>query len=441
VTSTLRSVAHRFSWIASATVFVSAAVVLSLVSKVALADEARPDRPARPSLFLSCPLECFDAYLRQELSYFDFSRDPYRADFTLVVVRQPGGSGGERFTVALSRRTPEPRATPEPPRSFSVPFGTPPHTARGQLLQSVLRMLRDELHDTGHDAAFELSLPRRDGSTLSALSDPWDYWVIMPELRAEGEGGSGYHFVEASSVLTVRRVTAESKFRLRGVYGRRWSSYRLEDGSRIYGDIYGWESRAMYAHSLGRRWALGAVVTGRANEFENLDGHLHGGPLVEFNVFPYSENASRQLRIAYQAGVWANWYLEENTAGLFREVRPYHALSLIADVNQPWGSVQLIGQANSFLNDPELYRLSTGVVLSLRLFEGFAVSLEGEGAFVRDLINLRKRPVTNNELLLWTVQQPTDYTFKFKFALTYAFGSVHNTIVNPRFARVDLDEE
>jgi hypothetical protein len=301
--------------------------------------------------------------------------------------------------------------------------------------------LHDQLHDSEQETDFELSLPRRDGSTLSTLKDPWDYWVLTPELRAEGEGGSGYYFVEASGVLTVRRITASQKLRLRAVYGRRWSGYRLEDASRIRGDIYGWESRAIYAHSLARRWALGAVVTGRANEFENLAGHVHGGPLVEFNFFPYTENASRQLRIAYQAGIWANWYLERNRAGRAHDFPPYHALSLVADLNQPWGSVQWIGQLNGFLNDKDRYRVSTGVVLSLRLFEGFAINLEGEAAYVRDLINLRQRAVSNNELLLWTAQQPTTYTFEFKVALTYAFGSVHNTIVNPRFARVDLDEE
>jgi hypothetical protein len=396
---------------------------------------------APPSLFLSCPLECFDAYLRQELSYFDFARDPHRADITLVIARQAAGNGGERFTVVLSRRIPTPHADALAPRSFSLPAGAPPHAARGRLLQSILRLLRDELHDSAHEQAFELSLPPRDGKTLSALRDPWDYWVFMPELRAEGEGGSGYYFVETSGVVTIRRVTASSKFRLRGVYGRRWSSYRLEDASRIYGDIYGWETRAIYAHALGQRWALGAVVTGRANEFENLRGHIHGGPLLEFNVFPYTENALRQLRLAYQVGVWANWYIEPNSAGRTREVPPYHALSLIADVNQPWGSVQWVGQLNAFLNALDQYRVSTGVVLSLRLFEGLAVSLEGEAAYVRDLINLRQRPVSDEELLLWTAQQPTDFTFEFKFALTYAFGSVHNTIVNPRFARVDLDEE
>jgi hypothetical protein len=54
---------------------------------------------------------------------------------------------------------------------------------------------------------------------------------------------------------------------------------------------------------------------------------------------------------------------------------------------------------------------------------------------------LRRRQINDQELLLWTAQQPTRFTVEFEFAITYPLGSVHNTIVNPRFARVDLDEE
>jgi hypothetical protein len=394
----------------------------------------------RPSLFLSCPLECFDPYLRQELSYFDFARDPHIADYTLVVVRQPSGSGGERFTVTVSPRVPS-SLTPQAAQSFAVPSGTPAHAARQLLLQVILRTLRNELSGTLHETAFELSLPPRDGVALSTLDDPWNYWAIAPELGGSGEGGSGYYYGEVSGALTLRRVTELSKIRLRGSYARRLSSYRLEDNQRVRGDVYVMEGRALYAHSIGHHFALGGVVTGGANEFENQKGHVHGGPLAELNFFPYSENATRQLRLAYQAGAWANWYLERNEANLTREVRAYHALSLIADVNLPWGSIQWIGQANQFLDDPSRYRLSTGAILSLRLFEGLAFNLEGEAAYVRDLINIRKRTIDDVELLLWTAQQPTEFTLEFEFTLTYTFGSIHNTIVNPRFARVDLDEE
>jgi hypothetical protein len=113
----------------------------------------------------------------------------------------------------------------------------------------------------------------------------------------------------------------------------------------------------------------------------------------------------------------------------------------VIDVNQSWGSMQWIGQVNEFLDEPHQYRVSGGAILSIRLFEGLAISLEGKAALVRDLINLRQRSVTDNELLLWTVQQPTRFTFGGILSITYTFGSTHNTIVNPRFARVDLEEE
>ena len=407
------------------------------------AEEARAPRAmGRPSLFLSCPVACFEDFLRQDLSYFDFSRDPHRADFTFVVVRQKTGSGGERFTVTLSRRgAPPPGVAPTPTDSFAVPSGTPPDGARRALLQALLRLLQRELADTEHAAAFELVVPRREGDALSALHDPWDYWVLMPELKGAGEAVSEFYWASATGALTVRRITEPSKLRVRASYNHQFIGYELEDDSRISADLGKWDARALYAHALGKRWALGGVVTGRGSELENLRGHVHGGPLLELNVFPYAENASRQLRFAYQVGAWANWYYEANVEGLGRETRPYHALSAIVDLAQPWGSAQLIAQVNQLLDEADRYRVSGGVVLTLRLVEGLSLSLEGEAARVEDLLQLRRRQITDEELLLETAQQPTSFTLEGSLALTYAFGSTNNTIVNPRFARVDLDEE
>lgn len=396
---------------------------------------------ARPSLFMSCPLECFDSYLRQELSYFDIAQDPYRADFTIVVTRQQAGHGGERFTTRIARVTPRGPDTVGPSLQFSVPAGTPDVITRRKLLQSILQLLWAEFGETEHRVAFEFRLARRNGKTLSGLVDRWKYWVLAPEIRSDGEGGSGYYFVDLSAGLTVRRITDLQKFRLRASYSRRWSGYLLEDRSRARGDVDRWEVRGLYARSIGERWALGSIAVGRANEFENLKGHARGALLGEMNLFPYTENASRQLRVAYQAGLWFNAYVERSHAGLLREFRAFHALSVIADLNQGWGGIQWVGQVNHFLDRGGQYRLSTGVVLAVRLFAGMSLSLEGEAARVQDQINLRGRRVTDRELLLWTIEQPTGYLFESSLVLTYTFGSNHNTIVNPRFARVDLDED
>ena len=393
--------------------------------------------PPRPKIFLQCPQTCFESYLHEELSYFDFVRATDLADITLVVVRHPAGNGGERFTVRVTQT-----ATPiETTRTFTATASATDDDKRSELVQVALRALHAALQTTHHERAFQLRMPERDVEALSRRDDPWDYWVLAPELNGAADGEAGHYWAELTGALTVRRITAASKLRIRGSYTRSLSGYDLEEEGWLRGDIYGWDTRGLYALSLGRHWALGVTATTKVSELENLEGHVHSGPIAEANLFPYAESQRRQLRAAYQVGAWHNAYFEPNEAALTHETRAYHALSLIADINEPWGSVQWIGQLNSFVATPELYRLSTGAIITLELWRGLAFSLEGEAAYVRDLINLRGRAITDAELILWTAQQRTDYTFDAGVSFVYTFGSVHNTIVNPRFARVDVEEE
>ncbi|WP_437937131.1 hypothetical protein [Sorangium sp. So ce341] len=394
-----------------------------------------------PRLFLSCSDDCFDPYLRQQLSYFDFVRDVYLADIALVIVRRPAGTGGEQWTATLARRTSGRAFESRPPASVLSPPGAPAHAERDRLLQLILRLLVAELAGTPHGEAFKIGLPQRENLELSSLDDPWNYWVFAPAAWGSAEAGSGYYRLQAGGGAAVRRITEHSKVRLMGGYTRSLSSYRLEDGDRIFGDVYEWDGRALYAHSIGSHFALGGIFTAIGNEFENYRWHMHGGPVIEANLFPYQQNATRQLRFIYQVGAWASGYVEDNEAGLRYEQRPYHALSMIIDLNHAWGSVEWIGQVNEFLDDPELYRMSTGLTLSVRVFEGLTASIEGQFAWVRDLINLRGRTITDDELLLETAQQPTDFTSTASLSITYTFGSAHNTVVNPRFGRIDLEDE
>ncbi|MEY2936648.1 MAG: hypothetical protein RL033_7397 [Pseudomonadota bacterium] len=410
-------------------------------ASAALASAAKASA-ARPRLFLSCPSECFADYLRQELSYFDVVRDPHLDNvLTLLVVRQPSANGGERFSVTPHWTSLSGPASPLLTRSFVGAPGATEHALRQELLQLVLRALHVELASSAHESAFELRLRPRDAESLDHVLDPWDFWVFAPELSGNTEGESGRYFAQLKSSLNLWRITETNKLRFSAKHTLSLNGFRLEDGSRVRGVNSEWQLRALHALSLGEHWALGSVAEVAGSDYENLDLHIHYGPLVEFNIFPYADNASQQLRFAYQLGTWVNWYGEPNQQGKLRELHAYHALSVIADVNQPWGSWQWVGQLNSFLARPEQYRLSTGITLALRLVEGLALTLTGEAAVVRDLINLRGRNITDRELLLDTAQLPTSYTTMLELGITYTFGSVHNTIVNPRFGRVDLQED
>jgi hypothetical protein len=401
-----------------------------------------------PRLFLNCTVDCFEPYLRQALSYFDVVRDRYLAQYEILIAAQANGSGGTAYTVTLLTREtagalppPMDAAVVRGTRQATMPRGQSPSAFRERLLDAVLHLLYTETAGSRHQSQFRLSLSARSDDALAGLADRWDYWVIIPELTGEGEGGSGYHSVELGAAVTLRRITDRHKLRLRLGHWQAFTAFAFEDGSAISGNTHGVDASAVYARSLGEHFAVGATGTFRTSKYENLKLHAHYGPVVEANAFSYSQNATRQLRFVYQVGVWYNEYFEHNAHGRLSEVHYYHALSSIADVNQAWGSVQLAAQLNSFIRQPSLLRLSVGGQLTLLLLEGLGLQLEGETSWVKDQISVRQRALEDREILLFTAEQPTRFVFEFTLGLSYAFGSIHNTIVNPRFGRVDLAEE
>jgi hypothetical protein len=215
----------------------------------------------------------------------------------------------------------------------------------------------------------------------------------------------------------------------------------LEDDERASSHVNALTQRLVYANTLGRHWALGALAVGATNKYENSEYHLHGGPILEWNSFPYEENASRQLRLAYQVGAWYTNYYERTVFDRLEEIRPYHALSLIVDLNQAWGSVQSVLQANAFIEEPKRWRLAAGLTFTLSLVAGLALQFEGQIAWIHDQIGLRERELTDREIFLETRELEKTISLTAEFGFSYTFGSVHNTIVNPRFGRVDLEEE
>jgi hypothetical protein len=420
-------------------------VMLPLIAITAPIAEARAES-AR--LFLNCTTECFETFLRQQLSHFDIVRDRYLADLELLIASQRNGAGGTTYTVTLLRSSSSDASRARPwgtgstdARQITLPPARPASEVRSALLDAVLRLLYRAALGSAEERQFELRLRARANAQLELQRDPWDHWVIIPELTGEGEGGSGYQLWELGAGVTARRVTDRHKLRLRMTYGRSFSSFELKDGSSISGGTQSFEANGVYARSLGTHHAVGATATLKHSEFGNLDIHAHYGPVFEVNLFPYAENASRQLRLVYQLGVWYNDYTEPNRAGSSSELRYYHALSAIADVNQGWGSVQLAAQLNSFVREPSSLRLSVGGQVSLSLFEGLSLELSGETAWVKDQLGVRRRPLEDREVLLFIAEQPTSFTLEATFGFSYAFGSVHDTIVNPRFGRVDLTED
>ncbi len=54
-------------------------------------------------------------------------------------------------------------------------------------------------------------------------------------------------------------------------------------------------------------------------------------------------------------------------------------------------------------------------------------------SLIRDQLSLAKRDATEEEVLLELRALSTDYRHRISLGLTYTFGSIFSSVVNPRF--------
>lgn len=69
----------------------------------------------------------------------------------------------------------------------------------------------------------------------------------------------------------------------------------------------------------------------------------------------------------------------------------------------------------------------------MRLFKGFSFNVFAEYSKINDQISLRKADASQEEVLLRLRQLATGYSYSVNFGISYRFGSIYNSIVNPRF--------
>lgn len=158
-------------------------------------------------------------------------------------------------------------------------------------------------------------------------------------------------------------------------------------------------------------------------------------PAFEYNIFPYSESTRRELRLLYRVGYNGFRYREETIFNKLTENLMIEKLSVTLETTQTWGSTEFTLEGSHFFHDFSKLRLEIFSELSLRLFKGLSFRLFGRIRMIRDQLSLPKGGATTEEILLRRKEPATSYDYFASIGLSYTFGSIYSTVVNPRFGR------
>lgn len=289
-------------------------------------------------------------------------------------------------------------------------------------------------YDTGAGGQLDVQWAKPVAAAAkTAAKDPWNYWVFRTNISGNRDGEESANFSSYRLSLSANRTTAAWKISLSSSGNSNKSAFDLGDGTEVKSKSESWSVNSLVVKSLGPRLSLGGRASVSHSSFSNTDKAITFAPGLEFDFFPYSESSRRSLTVLYTIGASRYEYKEVTIFDKTSETVPNHSLNTQLSLRQPWGSVSTGVNMSQHLNETSRYRISTYASTDVRLFKGFSFNFYGGYDRIRDQISLRKEGATPEEVLLRRRQLATGHSYYMGFGISYSFGSIFNSVVNPRF--------
>lgn len=415
--------------------FLIAVLALLLPAPLAAQAEASADRIR---VFLDCrTFGCDRDFLITEMPYVLWTQDRLDAEVHVLVTSLETGAGGEEYTLALMGQG---RFAG---RGDTVVTFVPPNSTDDGRRREIARVLELSLVPyimrTDGAANFELGQiePIEARAPQQAIDDPWNFWVYRASVNGDGNSESRESEYRLEGSLTASRVTEASKVEFDVDYEYESNSFTLSDGEERTFALREADFSSRYARSISEHWSLGLGSNVGMSEFRNRDLSATLDVQAEYNLFPWREATSRQLVGIVTLGGRYNDYREITIYGLTTEMRPTASLIFAGESRQAWGEVDATLRHTQYLHDVNVYNVSFDASTEIRITRGLSLELSAFGEKVHDQLSLPRGDASDEEVLTRQRALATAYRYGGRIGLSFTFGSIYNTIVNPRLEKID----
>lgn len=395
---------------------------------------AAQDTNGRLKVYLDCN-NCFGDYIREEVDMVEYVRDPAEADVHILVSQSDTGSGGTERAVALIGLG-RFKGLDFKSRALSQ-SGDTEDTQRQRLATAITIGLLNYLSSDGVRGGLTVEVEQSaQPGQAGPVTDPWNFWVMSLQGSIAMTGEESSRQLDLGAEVAADRITDDWKITFGLEIEHRREDFDLDEDEPLRAERKERDFDALVARSLNDHWSVGGRGSLDSSTFDNHALRTFIGPAIEYNLFPYSQYTRRQLRIGYALGPYYARYYEETLLFRTSDRQTQQELSLTIDQREPWGSLQAEVEYSTFVPDVSLSRIQLEGEVNVRLARGLSLAFEGSTSRIRDQLSIPRRGVTPEEVLLRLRRLRSGYEYNLQLGLTYTFGSIFNTIVNPRFGNL-----
>lgn len=386
-----------------------------------------------PNVYLDCR-RCDYDFIRMELNFVNYVRDPEQADIHVFVTDERTAGGGREYQFTFIGRR-DFRGT-----EYTMKHHVEPNTTYDEQREAIKRFL------TMGYASFMLQTPLgcnfdiiyNDSVAIrraTEVEDPWNFWIFRSYLGGINvELESNQKSFNSRWGIFADRVTDDWKIRIRPYFN--YNSVFIQTSETADPVIsrqhrHGLDSYVIM--SLNDHWSAGLFGKYYTASGRNIRHEVLLSPGIEYSIFPYREATRKAITLTYQLGVGYYDYYDETIYGKTEEILYSHQLKGMVNIQQPWGSIETGLVGSNYLHDFARNRLEVYAQVSGRLFEGFSLSLQADYNILRDQLALPRGEASIEQILLRQREMATDFSFSGTVAISYTFGSQYTSIVNTRF--------
>jgi hypothetical protein len=370
----------------------------------------------------------FYEYIKEEITFVNYVRDRHQAQVHVTMYTARTGSRGDEYTLEFIGLR-EFEGVNDTLTYISYYQDTEETVRAGVVHTMKLGLMRYVSHTP---LAEHLSIDFRLPAAPEVVVDRWDFWVFFLSFGGYVNWEESYRTYSLNGSFSAERVTEELKLSISA-----YSNYRETETDVSDRTVTSYKRNhrfdGLIVKSLGEHWSAGAGGEVSSSLYSNTKLSTYVAPAVEFNVYPYSEYHRREFVFLYQLGYAHARYEEETIYEKTSEDLLQGRLSVRYELKRRWGSVdaQLFG--SHYFHDFDKHRLEFSLYQTINLFEGFRLHFSVSASLIHDQINLPRRNLTDDEILLRQREVETQYDYYFTIGFSYTFGSKYSNVVNPRF--------
>jgi hypothetical protein len=204
--------------------------------------------------FLDCH-DCDFTFVRQELPFISFVRNPQLADVHILSSESRTGSGGRKYFlnfIGMNGLTGK-NADYE---YLSGQSETDDDVRRG-LLKIIKTGILHFYSITGRLNNIEIELEKHETEeAVASGDDPWKLWIINIDAGSDFEKEESQNEYAFNSEIEIEKVTEAWKTNFELSYETEQENY-FDDGEKISNNQYQIEFSGNYIKSLNSRWSAG----------------------------------------------------------------------------------------------------------------------------------------------------------------------------------------